>query len=91
MINLWIVVLFLSLCTVIGANPTVDLMQDPRLPPELEYEVFLAAFQENFGDFQRLMLVAKRVHDWYSPSCLPFFLRLTSRSLVGSLPKPSKS
>ncbi|TFK63196.1 hypothetical protein BDN72DRAFT_847843 [Pluteus cervinus] len=42
-------------------------MSDPRLPPELEHNIFLAAFQSNFRDVGNLILTAKRVHDWILP------------------------
>ncbi|TFK63197.1 hypothetical protein BDN72DRAFT_332350 [Pluteus cervinus] len=42
-------------------------MGDPRLPPELEHEIFLIAFQNNFGDAWNLISTAKRVHDWFLP------------------------
>ncbi|TFK61021.1 hypothetical protein BDN72DRAFT_850025 [Pluteus cervinus] len=42
-------------------------MEDPRLPPELESQIFLMALQLNFSDIRNLLLIAKRVHAWLLP------------------------
>ncbi|TFK66732.1 hypothetical protein BDN72DRAFT_131193 [Pluteus cervinus] len=42
-------------------------MPTPRLPPELEYDIFLLAFHHDSGDAKNLVLVAKRVFDWLIP------------------------
>ncbi|TFK72680.1 hypothetical protein BDN72DRAFT_836000 [Pluteus cervinus] len=39
----------------------------PRLPPELEYEIFLLAYQDDHKRAKDLILVAKRVFDWLIP------------------------
>ncbi|TFK66740.1 hypothetical protein BDN72DRAFT_843829 [Pluteus cervinus] len=39
----------------------------PRLPPELEQEIFLLAFHSDGAEVNRLCLVAKRVLDWLIP------------------------
>ncbi|TFK67162.1 hypothetical protein BDN72DRAFT_843411 [Pluteus cervinus] len=39
----------------------------PTLPPELEYQIFLFAFQKERTRPINLLLVAKRVHDWLIP------------------------
>ncbi|TFK66738.1 hypothetical protein BDN72DRAFT_899568 [Pluteus cervinus] len=36
-------------------------------PPELEYEIFLFAFQNDHKDAKNLILIAKRVFDWLIP------------------------
>ncbi|TFK66752.1 hypothetical protein BDN72DRAFT_843837 [Pluteus cervinus] len=39
----------------------------PYLPPELEYDIFLLAFQSDEKEARNLILVAKRVFDWLIP------------------------
>ena len=41
-----------------------DSLASPRLPPELEHEIFKAAALHNTGDAYRLLFVAKRTHEW---------------------------
>jgi hypothetical protein len=36
----------------------------PRLPPELEYSIFLLALEADYREAKNLLLVAKRVFDW---------------------------
>ncbi|TFK63190.1 hypothetical protein BDN72DRAFT_332321 [Pluteus cervinus] len=43
-------------------------MQDPRLPRDLERQIFLIALQHNFADVGNLLFISKRVHDWLHPS-----------------------
>ncbi|TFK66739.1 hypothetical protein BDN72DRAFT_843828 [Pluteus cervinus] len=42
-------------------------MSSPHLPPELEHEIFLLAFQSEGAEVNNLCLVAKRVLDWLIP------------------------
>ncbi|TFK66750.1 hypothetical protein BDN72DRAFT_961533 [Pluteus cervinus] len=44
-----------------------DLGSLPRLPPELEFDIFLLTFQGNNKEAKNLILVAKRVFDWLIP------------------------
>ncbi|TFK66097.1 hypothetical protein BDN72DRAFT_880491 [Pluteus cervinus] len=39
----------------------------PRLPPELEHDIFLLAFRSNNKEGRNLIFVAKRVFDWLIP------------------------
>ncbi|TFK66108.1 hypothetical protein BDN72DRAFT_961994 [Pluteus cervinus] len=49
-------------------------MADPtscaHLPPELEHDIFLLAFQNDYRDATNLVLIAKRVFDWLIPHVL---------------------
>jgi hypothetical protein len=40
-------------------------MTSPHLPPELEYVIFILALENDYKDRRNLILVAKRVFDWY--------------------------
>ncbi|TFK66758.1 hypothetical protein BDN72DRAFT_961540 [Pluteus cervinus] len=42
----------------------------PHLPPELEQEIFLLAFRNDYRDAINLVQIAKRVFDWLIPSVL---------------------
>ncbi|TFK63495.1 hypothetical protein BDN72DRAFT_902369 [Pluteus cervinus] len=47
-----------------------DHVHQPRLPPELEQDIFLLAIEQtnkNLSDTLNFILVAKRVHDWLIP------------------------
>ncbi|TFK72090.1 hypothetical protein BDN72DRAFT_876692 [Pluteus cervinus] len=44
-----------------------NIISSPRLPPELEYTIFLLAYQNDSGEAKNLVLVARRVFDWLIP------------------------
>ncbi|TFK63493.1 hypothetical protein BDN72DRAFT_963884 [Pluteus cervinus] len=56
-------------------------MPSPHLPPELEYEIFILALENNHKDGKNLILVAKRVFDWLIPRIFRVVLLHSTRSI----------
>ncbi|TFK66110.1 hypothetical protein BDN72DRAFT_844737 [Pluteus cervinus] len=54
----------------------------PRLPPELEYTIFLLAFGNDPLEAKCLALIAKRVFDWL----IPHIFRVVKLSVIAPLP-----
>ncbi|TFK66744.1 hypothetical protein BDN72DRAFT_899573 [Pluteus cervinus] len=59
-------------------------MPPPRLPPELEYDIFILAFYNDSKNEKNLALVAKRVFDWLIPH--RYHIVILSDSDEGSYP-----
>ncbi|TFK61971.1 hypothetical protein BDN72DRAFT_849178 [Pluteus cervinus] len=58
-----------------------SMTSSPRLPPELEYAIFLFAYQEDRKEAKNLALVSRRVFEWLIPHIFHIVILAGNRSI----------